>query len=108
MCVGLPMQVRAADAAWAEVEGRGEWRRVRTALVGAVAAGDWLLVHLDSAVERLTAARAAEIDAALDLLQAALGGALPSGDAGFELPSAQSAAALARLTGQSPASGDER
>nr|AMK59274.1 hupF [uncultured bacterium UPO47] len=101
MCIGLPMRVVAVAAGWAEVEGRGERRRVRTALVGAVAGGDWLLVHLDSAVERLDAARAAQIGAALDLLEAALVGRAFDGTVDFELPSARSAADMARLTGLS-------
>lgn len=102
MCLGIPMQALEAGEGWVECAGRGERRRVRTALVGALAAGDWVLVHLDSAIERIDAARAAEVDDALDLLAAALGGeaGLAGRDAGFALPSAMSAEQLAALTGQ--------
>lgn len=117
MCLGLPMQVRSVDAGRAWVEGRGERRRVDLALVGDVAPGDWLLVHLNDARERIDARRAAEVDAALDLVEAAMapcaadGAACsrcgdapawtdPAADPGFTLPSAMDAATLARLTGQ--------
>ena len=122
MCLGLPMQVRSAEAGRAWVEGRGERRRVDLALVGEVAPGDWLLVHLNDARERIDARRAAEVDAALDLVEAAMAPCTadtaadetgcgrcgttppawndPAADPGFALPSAMDAATLARLTGQ--------
>lgn len=126
MCLGLPMQVRHVEAGRAWVEGRGERRRVDLALVGEVAPGDWLLVHLNDARERIDARRAAEVDAALDLVEAAMAPcaadatadetgcdtgcgrcgttppawADPAADPGFALPSAMDAATLARLTGQ--------
>lgn len=126
MCIGLPMQVVSVSPGHALCEGRGMSRRVRTALVGEVERGDWLLVFLDSAQERIDAARAAEIGATLDLLQAALAGANggePFGDAffsdasfagaqdggaaaastppdpGFELPSRWTAEQLRALSG---------
>jgi len=99
MCIGIPMQVARVEPGHATCVGRGETRRVRTALVGDVAPGDWLLVFLDSARERLSAERAAEVDATLDLLAEALGGSA-LGEIGFELPSAMSAAQLAALAGQ--------
>jgi hydrogenase expression/formation protein HypC len=102
MCIGLPMQVLATRPGFATVHGRGDTREVSTALVGPVAAGDWLLVFLDGARERLDAARAAEVDATLDLVQAALDGTAPdpAADAGFALPSAMSAEQLAALAGR--------
>jgi len=126
MCLGLPMQVRSIEAGRAWVEGRGERRRVDLALIGEVAPGDWLLVHLNDARERIDARRAAEVDAALDLVEAAMAPcaadatadetgcdtgcgrcgttppawADPAADPGFALPSAMDAATLARLTGQ--------
>ena len=51
-----------------------EEREVRTALVDPVAPGDWLLVFLDDARERLSPERAAEISATLALVEAALSG----------------------------------
>ncbi|MFZ5464423.1 MAG: HypC/HybG/HupF family hydrogenase formation chaperone, partial [Pseudomonadota bacterium] len=74
MCIGIPMQVESVEPGHAWVVGRGERRRVETALVAPVFAGDWLLVFLDGARERIDAQRAAEIGAALDLLADALGG----------------------------------
>lgn len=112
MCIGWPMQVVAVQPGHATVQRRGApatRSTVRTALVGAVQPGDWLLVFLDDAREWLSAERAAEIDATLALVQAALaagagaleptagapGSAVPLPfDLPFELPSAQSAASL--------------
>lgn len=71
MCIGIPMQVQSVEPGHAFCCGRGETRRVRTALVGDVAAGDWLLIFLDSAQECINEARAMEINGTLDLLEAA-------------------------------------
>lgn len=98
MCIGIPMQVLRAEPGFATCRGRGETRRVATLLVGDCTPGDWLLVFLGDARGRLDAARAAEVDSALDLLQQALGGAAApdTPDApGFALPSSMSAADLA-------------
>ncbi len=103
MCIGLPMQVCARRPGFATVQGRGEQREVSTALVGEPAVGDWLLVFLDGAREAISPERAAEVDATLDLLQAALVGDLigdPAGDAAFTLPSATSAEQLRAWSGQ--------
>lgn len=86
MCIGIPMQVLATDPGHASCAGRGETRRVRTALVGDVAVGDWLLVFIDSAQEVLSPQRAQEINATLDLLQRALHG--DASDAAHELADA--------------------
>jgi hydrogenase expression/formation protein HypC len=106
MCIGIPMQVQALEPGHAVCVGRGERRRVRTALVGEPQPGDWLLVFLDSAQERISAARAAEVDATLDLLaavQAGLGGQGGAAqEAGFALPSLLSANDLRALTGAVP------
>lgn len=102
MCMGIPMRVQTIEPGWAVVEGRGERRRARTVLVGEPALGEWVLVHIDSVVERLSAERAAEINEALDLVAAALVGSDAAGNAiEFSLPSAMSAADLAALTGHS-------
>lgn len=98
MCIGIPMQVECIEPGHAWVVGRSERRRVDTALVAPVRAGDWLLVFLDGARERIDAQRAGEIDATLDLLANALGGAAP-GEPAFELPSAMSAAEIGVLAG---------
>ena len=99
MCIGLPMQVCARRPGFATVQGRGEQREVSTALVGEPAVGDWLLVFLDGAREAISPARAAEVDATLDLLQAALVGDAAR-DASFTLPSATSAEQLRAWSGQ--------
>jgi hydrogenase expression/formation protein HypC len=105
MCIGLPMQVLATEPGFATCAGRGgEQRRVRTALVGAVAPGDWLLIFIDSAQEHISAERAAEVNATLDLLQAANSGHTldPFADVGFELPSRWSTAELQALSTGAP------
>jgi len=103
MCIGLPMTVLSVRPGYAQVAGRGECREVRTTLIDAPRIGDWLLVHLDSAREAISAERAAEVNAALDLLDAAMGragslAASPGADPGFVLPSSLDATALAALT----------
>ncbi|WP_374589011.1 HypC/HybG/HupF family hydrogenase formation chaperone [Ideonella dechloratans] len=105
MCIGLPMQVLATRPGFATVTGRGDTREVNTALVGERSAGDWVLVFIDGAREVISAERAAEVDATLDLIAQAMGDAAllpatPADDPGFELPSAWSAEQLAALTGQ--------
>ncbi len=89
MCIGWPMQVVAVRPGHARVRRGDEQREVRTALVGTVAPGDWLLVFLDDAREALSPERAAEVEATLALVQAALAhGAAFGGPAAFDLPSA--------------------
>lgn len=102
MCIGIPMQVIAVEPGHALCAGRGEQRRVRTALVTQPAVGDWVLVFLDSVRERIDARRASEIDATLDLLAAAQAGAASGASAAFDLPSSASAQDLLALCGQQP------
>jgi hydrogenase expression/formation protein HypC len=110
MCIGLPMRTVEAWSGQALVEGRGRVETIDTRLVGECVAGDWLLVFQGAAREKLDAERAAEIDAALDLLEAGLSGdVLGAGaDPGFALPSAMSAQQLAELTGGASAPGTSR
>ena len=110
MCIAIPLRVIAVSPGRAVCEGRGELREVETALVGDCAVGDWLLVFIDSARERITPERAREVNGALDLLQRAMQGAAQGDDAmpfapDFDLPSAMSADQLAALSG-APASAD--
>jgi len=100
MCIGIPMQVIEADDRFALCEGRGEHRRINTALVGDVAPGDWLLVFLDDARERIDANRAAEVNAALDLVLSAMQGLETQEDAGFALPSQMTPEQIRALTSQ--------
>lgn len=74
MCIAIPMRIVEAEGLFALCEGRGEQRRVNTALLGELQAGTWLLVHVDTAREVLTAQRAAEVNDALDALQSAMSG----------------------------------
>lgn len=101
MCIGLPMQVLSTSPGHALVAGRGEQRTVNTALVEALHPGDWVLIFMDAARERISAERAAEVNATLDLVAEVMAGA--GADAGqnaaaFALPSAMSAEQLAALT----------
>jgi hydrogenase expression/formation protein HypC len=102
MCIGIPMQVRAVENGFAQVQGRGETRRIKTVLIGECAVGDWLLTFIDDAREIISAERAQEVNTTLDLLQAVMDGgqSASDNDAGFTLPSAMSAVDLKRLTGQ--------
>jgi hydrogenase expression/formation protein HypC len=112
MCIGIPMRVLETWSDGALAAGRGRCERIDTRLVGACDAGDWLLVFQGAAREKLEPGRAAEIDGALDLLDAALAGdaASAGADPGFALPSAMSAEELARLAGapNDPPTGDPR
>lgn len=107
MCIGIPMQVHAVEPGHAVCEGRGERRRINTALVGAVAPGDWLLVFLGDARERIGADRALEVNATLDLVLDAMHGHDAGGDAGFALPSRMSADQLHQIANGRPALAQE-
>jgi hydrogenase expression/formation protein HypC len=74
MCIGLPMRVIAVQPGRAICLGMGQQREVDTLLVGDPPVGSWLLVFLDSARERLSGERAAQISQALTALELALQG----------------------------------
>ena len=97
MCIGLPMQVESATPGLALCRGHGGMQRVRTALVGDVQPGEWLLVFLGSAQERIDAARAAEINATLALLASARQSDAAAPPAPFALPSQMSRKEVAAL-----------
>lgn len=108
MCIGIPMQVRAITPGHALCEGRGGvFKQLNTALVGELQLGDWVLAFLDSAQERLSQDRAAEINATLDQMLSlmntsdGLGGADTAQVASFDLPSRLSREELLALSGQS-------
>lgn len=97
------MQVLALEPGHALCEGLGMRRRVRTALVAPVQVGDWLLVFLDDAREKIDAERAVEVRDALTLVSGALHGhpeATAEASPAFALPSACSAEDIRRLAGQ--------
>lgn len=99
MCIGIPMRVVAIEPGHALCQGRGERRRVNTALVGAAVPDEWLLIFIDSAQERISIERAQEINATLDLMEAALQGNSHDLNVGFSLPSAMSLEQLLALSG---------
>lgn len=103
MCIGIPMQVQSTLPGHALVAGPRGVETVNTALVGDCAPGQWLLVFLGSARERLSAERAAEIQAMLDWVEASLNGQYDPEAAmaqtHFALPSAMGAEQLAALLG---------
>jgi hydrogenase expression/formation protein HypC len=100
MCVGLPMRLLAIEGSHGLVQGRGRRERVDLRLLDDCDVGQWLLIFNGAAREALDPARAAEIDAALDLLERGLAGVHDAdADPGFALPSAMSAAQLRALTG---------
>lgn len=74
MCVGFPMRVIEGGEFAARCERRGAVEEVSLLLVGPQPPGTWLLVHLGTAVRRLDAEEASQIDDALDGVAAALEG----------------------------------
>jgi len=94
MCIGIPAQVESVTPGFALCRSRHGLQRVRTALVGEVQPGDWLLLFLDSAQERIDAARAAEIEATQALLTAGLA----TQETPFALPSRMSREELLALS----------
>jgi hydrogenase expression/formation protein HypC len=93
MCLGVPMQVIETDGWTARCSGRDGERLLRlTTLAEEVAPGDWVLAHMDSAVQLLTEEEAETVAAALDAIAATLNGEdhealLARVMAGVELPS---------------------
>lgn len=74
MCLGVPMQVVAAGDGWAECRNGEALRRIDTLLLDPVVPGDWVLVHVASAVRAIDAAEAASIRCALLAVERAAGG----------------------------------
>lgn len=101
MCIGIPMQVTVVELGYAQCAGRGDVRRVRTALVGDVTIGQWVLIFIDSAQECITPERAQEINTTLDLMEAVMQGESADQPVGFDLPSAMSLAQILALSGSS-------
>jgi len=83
MCVGIPMRIVEPGDFVAVCEGRHGRRRIDLRLVGPQPAGAWVLTFADTAREVLAAERAAQIDRALQALDAALAGEVPNVDALF-------------------------
>lgn len=83
MCLAIPMRVVSGGDIVALCEGRGVHRRVDLSLVGAQPAGAWVLAFHDVAREVLSEAQAAQVNLALDGLEAALRGETAGLDAYF-------------------------
>jgi hydrogenase expression/formation protein HypC len=75
MCVGTPMRVVVADESFAVCAGRDGQASIDVRLVGAAPPDTWLLAFQGTAVRILTAAEAAQTNAALDALAALQAGA---------------------------------
>lgn len=87
MCLGIPMRVERVEGGVTWCAGRDGRRAISTLLVGDCAPGDWLLTFLDDARERISAERASEIEAVLELLRLAVDGGHDDVEAPFALPS---------------------
>lgn len=72
MCLGIPMRVESVEGPFAWCEGHGRRERLNTLWLEDVQPGDWVYAVLGQAREKLTPARAAEIDRALAGVAAAL------------------------------------
>jgi hydrogenase expression/formation protein HypC len=74
MCLGVPMQVVATGNGWADCRNGDEINRIDTLLLDPVTAGDWVLVHVASAIRTLEADEAQAIRDALLAVQYAASG----------------------------------
>ncbi len=83
MCIGIPMQVIAAEPGRAWCAARGEACWIDTALVGAVSPGDWLMTFLGAAREPIGAETAQRTLDAIAALEAAMRGEATDFDALF-------------------------
>ena len=70
MCLGIPMQVVEVRENTALCEGRNGRQVINTMLLDKVEEGQWLMTFLDSGREIIDAERAAQVNMALDGLQA--------------------------------------
>ena len=75
MCIGIPMRVVSVTEGRAWCEGRGERLHIDTLLVGDPLPGAWVLAFNGVAQRVLGPEEAAQTNAALDALEAALAGA---------------------------------
>lgn len=71
MCIGMPMQIAEAGDGVVLAVHDGALVPVNVMLVGPVAAGDYVLVHIDNAVRRMSAEEAALVRDALAACAAA-------------------------------------
>ena len=74
MCIGIPMQVVEIGCGRSWCEGRARRQPIDMMLVGDVPIGTWILAFNGSARRVMTVDEAAQTNAALDALEAALAG----------------------------------
>lgn len=92
----MPLRIIESDGFAAVAEGRGATRRINLLLTGKLPLGTWVLVAQDSAFQVLDDERAAQIDDALDAVEAAMGGKTVAGHFP-DLPAPAAAAPVERL-----------
>jgi hydrogenase expression/formation protein HypC len=83
VCIAIPMRVVSGDGAEALCEGRGQRQRLNMMLVGPQPAGTWVMAYLNAARDVITDEQAAQVNDALDALEAALRGDTGNLDAFF-------------------------
>jgi hydrogenase expression/formation protein HypC len=83
MCIAIPMRVVSDEGAEAWCEGRGQRQRLNMLLVGSQPPGTWVMAFLNAARDVISEEQAAEINSALDALEAALRGDTGNLDAFF-------------------------
>lgn len=73
MCMGIPMQIREINGFGARCEAKGVEREVSLLMLDPdeLAVGDFVVVHLGHAIEKITAERAADAWAVYDEILAA-------------------------------------
>jgi len=68
MCMGIPMQIQSIDGFVARCEAKGSMREVSLLMVGPdeLSVGDFVVVHLGQALEKISPERAADAWAVYD------------------------------------------
>ena len=74
MCIGIPMQVIEVGFGFALCRARDGNHHIDTRLVGEVEAGEWLMVFLGAARERMSEEAARQAGDALEALEMAMRG----------------------------------
>ena len=74
MCVGLPLCITSIQGIAARAEAEGHREVIDLSLTPDAKVGDWVLTHLGTSREIITAGEAAEITAALSGLRAVMQG----------------------------------
>jgi hydrogenase assembly chaperone HypC/HupF len=83
MCIGVPMRVVSCGGGTALAIGRGEHARLDAMLIDDLRPGTWVLAFRGAAVRTMSEDEAAQTNAALDALAAAMGGDVATVEASF-------------------------